>query len=148
MTIFQSIQEPFYFNYCHKLTKCKDDAHDLMMTAALIIYDKKYPLDNPKGLFCKIAKNYFINQKRTLLIDCDIPDVPTTYEDTLDMATLTAILSEPAKSKREFVTKEVFKLYMKLGTSQSVANYTSIPQQTIHSQIQKFKNYVRNRLND
>lgn len=148
MTIFEHIKDPFYLNYAAKFTNCKDSAHDIMMDAALIIHDKKYPLYNPKGLFCTIAKHLFLQQKKHASLDFDIAALNIENLDLPDIATLNEILSKPHKTKREFVTREIFKLYIKLGTEQAVSDFTNIPRQTVNSQINKFKQYARNYFNN
>lgn len=146
MTIFNEIQQPFYFNYCYQLTRCTDAAYDLMMETALTIYDRKYQLDNTKALFTKIAKNNFLNQTKTVELKDNLPYETDEYHDTPDFATIEKILNKPYKSKREFVTKEIFKLYLELGTEQAVSDHTRIKRSTIHSQIKKFKKYVRDNM--
>lgn len=148
MTIFDYINDSFYLNYAAKFTNCKDSAHDLVMETALIIHDKKYPLTNPKGLFCRIAKNLYLQQKKHVSLDFDISDFNSEKSDIPDLATLNEILSKPHKNKREFVTREIFKLYIKLGTEQAVSDFTNIPRQTVNSQISKFKQYARNYFNN
>jgi hypothetical protein len=116
-----------------------------MMETALEIHDRNYTMDFPFTLFCKIAKQRFLKIKPTTSIDTDIPEQPSEYQ--IDTTLILDLLAQPPRSKRQFVTNEIFKLYLKFGTEQAVSDYTGIKRTTIHSQIQKFKNYARKNIN-
>lgn len=148
MTIFDHIQEQRYFDYCYALTKCKNNAHDLLMNVALEIYERDYALDYPYTLFQRIAKHRFIDGQKTKYLPLEIDVEQPESIDEIDTGIVYDILNTPPRSKRQFVTNEIFKLYLQLKTEQAVADYTGIKRTTIHSQIQKFKNYVREIVNN
>ena len=144
MKIFNLVTEDnYYFAVCMKIVKNKDDAYDLMMDTALKIHDKKYTLEHARGLFYTIALREYINTTKNydiieeLLVD---KEVGKYQEDMIDCA-LTKLELSP-KTKREFKTFSIFKLYLKHKTQQKVADATGIPRISIQYQISKFKKYV------
>jgi len=147
MTIFDYIQEKKYFDYCFHLCKCKDLAHDLKMDAALKIYDNQYNLEYPYALFQKVAYNLFCDQKKLPKL-IELPENLTEIENIneYDFQIIIDLLKQPPKNKRQFVTNEIFRLYLQLGTEQAVSDYTGINRNTIHSQLKKFRKYARKNL--
>lgn len=145
MSIFKLINtDNYYFASCMKITKNKDDAYDLMMNTALKIEEKKYKLDYPKSLFYTIAIRDHINQPNSTYQIEDFNLIDTEYgkynKDIIDCAL--QLIEQQPKTKREFVTLNIFKLYLKLKTEDRVAEVTRINRNTIHYQIQKFKRYA------
>jgi DNA-directed RNA polymerase specialized sigma24 family protein len=145
VTIFEHIQDPKYLRYCLSLTKCEQSAYDLYMNAALEIQERGYSMQYPYTLFCKVARNMFLNEKKPVPLDIDVPEMETLEE--FDFGQIIELANQPPRSKRQFVTNEIFKLYLKLKTEKAVSEYTGINRNTIHSQINKFKNYARKNLN-
>jgi DNA-directed RNA polymerase specialized sigma24 family protein len=147
MTIFDYIEDKKYFDYCFYLCKCKDLAHDLKMDAALKIHENGCKLEYPYALFRKVAYNLFCDQKKLPQLT-ELPEHLTEIENIneYDPQIIIDLLKQPPKTKRQFVTNEIFKLYLQLGTEQAVSDYTGINRNTIHSQIKKFKKYARENL--
>jgi len=141
MSIFNLItQDKYYFKVCLKFTGNTDDAHDLMMDTALTIHDKDYSLDNIRSLFYIIAKNKHIDNIKKKIVgeETVVVDDRQQYEnDIIDFA-LTYAQSK-AKSKRDFVTLEIFKLYLQHKSQTKVAEITGINRTTITNQIKRFK---------
>ena len=147
MTIFDYIEEKKYFKYCFHLCKCKDLAHDLKMDAALKIYENGCKLEYPYALFRKVAHNLFCDQKKLPKL-IELPENLTEPEpiNEIEYTKIFELLKQPPKNKRQFVTNEIFRLYLQLGTEQAVSDYTGINRNTIHSQLKKFRNYARENL--
>jgi DNA-directed RNA polymerase specialized sigma24 family protein len=144
MKIFELVnKDSYYFSVCMKIVKNKDDAYDLMMNTALKIHEKKYTLEHARSLFYTIALREHINTTKNydlieeLLVD---KEVGKYQEDMIDCA-LTKLELSP-KTKREFKTFSIFKLYLKHRNQQKVSDVTRISQQTVDYHIQKFKKYV------
>jgi hypothetical protein len=64
----------------------------------------------------------------------------STIKDCIDFAI--NLLEQPIKDERQYVTFNIFKLYLQLGTQERVAEYTNINRNTIQHHITKFKHIV------
>lgn len=139
--MFELIQtDNFYFASCMKITRNRDDAYDLMMETATYIEENAMPLINPHTLFYTIALRTWMKLKKPCSLEIDVPDVDFYDKDCIDFAI--NLLEQPIKDERQYVTFNIFKLYLQLGTQERVAEYTNINRNTIQHHITKFKNIV------
>lgn len=145
MKIFNLIQDDnYYFATCVKITKNKSDAYDLMMDTALKIAEKEYKLAHPKSLFYTIALRDYINKPdNTYELEdfrLEDKDFGRYNKDIIDCAL--ALSDMKPRTKREFVTTNIFKLYLEHGSAQKVADATNIKRRTVNHHVLKFKEYA------
>ena len=143
MSIFDEItNNNYYHRVCLKFTRDENDAYDLMMNTALVIKEKNYKLTHPKTLFYQVARSLFLKEKKKQIKGVDdevvIIDNGKSYEEDLIDCVLN-YSENKVLSKRDFVTIEIFKLYLKHGTHQAVSDVTGINRKTITAQIKRFK---------
>ena len=144
MTIFDHISKSdYYLNVCMKFTRNHDAAYDLMMDTALKIHNKGYDLSHVKSLFYTIAvRDYMKRAKNYDLIEDLLSDreVGKYQRDMIDCAL--ALLEESPKTKRDFVTLGIFKLFLKHGKKTEVEKQTRINRKVVEHHVNKFVRYV------
>lgn len=136
-------KDNYYLATCIKLAKNYDDGYDLMMNTALKIHEKEYTLDYPHSLFYTIALRDFIKNKKTVELNEKLHKLEDEeYKlDIIDFAHIE--LAKPAKNKREFVTKNIFSLFLKNKTKSETSRKTNINRKVIEYHVNKFEKYVR-----
>ena len=142
MQILKAVNsDKYYFNCCLKFTKNKDDAYDLMMDVALKLQEKDIEIRDLRNYFYITALREHINKtKECSLIEELVSQNDTYFYDFIDCAL--ALAEEQPKSKRQFVTINIFKLYLKHKSLRKVEEVTKISYTTVKHHVDKFVNYA------
>lgn len=133
--------DEYYFNCCLKFTKNKDDAYDLMMDVALKLHEKDIEIRDLKNYFYITALREHISKTReySIIEELLIQQEAYTY-DFIDCAL--ALAEEQPQSKRQFVTTNIFKLYLKHKSLRKVEEVSGIHYRTVKHHVDKFINYA------
>jgi predicted nucleic-acid-binding protein len=137
VTIFDLItKDKYYFATALKISGNKEDAHDLMMDAALKIHDKGYELNHVRSLYYTIVLRDYIGRTKNYTVIEELlsdADVSQYQRDFIDCA-----LALQPKTKREFVTINIFKLFLKYGSKSETARQTNIHRKVVEHHVNKF----------
>ena len=131
----------YYYNCCLKFTKNKDDAYDLMMDVALKLHEKNIDIRDLKNYFYITAlREHISKDKECSLIEELVIANEGYFYDFVDCAL--ALSEEKAPSKRQFVTNNIFKLYLKHKSLRKVEEVSGINYRTVKHHIDKFIDYA------
>ena len=134
-------KDSYYYNCCLKFTKNKDDAYDLMMDVALKLQEKDIKIRDLKNYFYVTAlREYMSKDKECSLIEELVVANEPYFYDFVDCAL--ALAEEQPKSKRQFVTNNIFKLYLKHKSLRKVEDVSNISYTTVKHHVDKFINYA------
>ena len=146
MLYFQKIySDKYYINVCRSF--CQSQAQDLLHDAILKIHEAKPKIDNEqqfKSYFYKTVKTCFLQQQTEENINIEELEIEQKTDDHYEIYHL---LEEAPKNKEDFVTKEITKLYLSLGSYKKVSDKLNIPQRTICHIVNKFIKDARNKIN-
>lgn len=133
--------DPYYFNACLKFTKNKDDAYDLMMNVALKLHEKDIDIIDLRNYFYITALREHINTTREHSIIEELLVQQEAYAyDLIDCAL--ALAEQQQQTKRQFVTTNIFKLYLKHKSFRKVEEVSGIHYRTVKHHVDKFINYA------
>ena len=144
MQILKAVNnDSYYYNCCLKFTKNKDDAYDLMMDVALKLHEKNIKIRDLKNYFYVTAlREYMSKDKECSLIEELVVSEEPYFFDFVDCAL--ALADEKPQSKRQFVTNNIFKLYLKHKSLRKVEEVSHISYRTVKHHVDKFINYAIN----
>lgn len=142
MQILKAVNnDPYFFNSCFKFTKNKDDAYDLMMDVALLLTEKDIKIRDLRNYFYITALREHINKTKEYSIVEELLIQQEAYEfDFIDCAL--ALAEEQPQSKRQFVTTNIFKLYLKHKSLRKVEEVSNISYRTVKHHVDKFIDYA------
>jgi len=145
--LFENIyNDKYYINVCRSF--CQSQAQDLLHDAIVKIYDAKPKINNEnqfKSYFYKVVKTCFIQSKEKETVDINEIQIEQQNDEYYDIY---HILEETPKNNDEFVTKEITKLYLSLGSYKKVSEKLNIPQRTICHIVNKFIEDARGKIDN
>lgn len=142
MQILKTVNsDPYYFNACLRFTKNKDDAYDLMMDVALKLHEKDIDIRDLRNYFYITALREHINTKRehSIIEELLVEQEAHAY-DLIDCAL--ALTEQQQQTKRQFVTTNIFKLYLKHKSFRKVEEVSGIHYRTVKHHVDKFIKYA------
>jgi len=167
--LLNDLASPIFVKICEDITSEKNTAGDLYGFIVVMLHDNKVTAPNVpelRKIFYKYAKdqyrwpnsefNILYRRRDFKVIKFDQLGFLENIEDSYEPRTekekqLLEIIQEeidrPQEGKRDFMVREVMRIYLRLGSFQKVANATELNVSTVYKLFKEFKNDVRNNNN-